>query len=216
MKNVIQYYDTEYFNNFQKDIGEFGGKANLFKFEEFISKDDVVLDFGCGGGFLLDNLTCFRKVGIEVNDIAREYCILKGLECYRSLDSVEDNSMDVIISNHCLEHTAEPLSHLTSMFSKLKIGGRIIIVLPLDSYKYKWDPNDVNKHLYSFSLINLGNLLDAAGFEVVKTEIIWHKWPPYFNVIKNLLGWNIFHMICRIYGRMNLRYVQIRGIGIKK
>lgn len=30
------YYNEDYFNDYQKKIGEFGGKANLFKFKEHI------------------------------------------------------------------------------------------------------------------------------------------------------------------------------------
>lgn len=44
------YYDKKYFE-WQKRAGEFGGVANLFKFEEYISKNSDVLDFGCGGVF---------------------------------------------------------------------------------------------------------------------------------------------------------------------
>lgn len=43
------YYDEKYFE-WQKTVGEFGGKANLFKFEKYINEDSDVLDFGCGGG----------------------------------------------------------------------------------------------------------------------------------------------------------------------
>ena len=68
------YYNEDYFNDYQKKIGEFGGKANLFKFEEHIKNTDNVLDFGCGGGFLLSNLDCKYKAGIEINSIARKYC----------------------------------------------------------------------------------------------------------------------------------------------
>lgn len=46
------HYDAEYFN-WQKNIGAFGGWANSFKFKNSISKSDTVIDFGCGGGFLL-------------------------------------------------------------------------------------------------------------------------------------------------------------------
>ena len=72
--NAQEYYDNNYFDNYQKQIGEFGGKANLFKFQKHISKGDKILDFGCGGGFLLNNLNCKSKFGVEINPFAREYC----------------------------------------------------------------------------------------------------------------------------------------------
>ena len=50
-----KHYNKKYFE-WQKDVGIFGAKANKIKFEELISKNLKVLDFGCGGGFLLMNL----------------------------------------------------------------------------------------------------------------------------------------------------------------
>ena len=54
---VSEHYDDDYFD-WQSEAGEFGGWANQTKFIKYISKDDVVLDFGCGGGYLLKNLDC--------------------------------------------------------------------------------------------------------------------------------------------------------------
>ena len=65
---VVSHYQDDYFNKYQRDLGEFGGRANAFMFDQYITPaDEVVLDFGCGGGFLLKNLHCSRKVGIEIN-----------------------------------------------------------------------------------------------------------------------------------------------------
>jgi hypothetical protein len=33
----------------------------------YIRKTDAVVDFGCGGGFLLDALDCGDKMGVEIN-----------------------------------------------------------------------------------------------------------------------------------------------------
>lgn len=81
------YYDNEYYNNYQREIGEFGGKANIFKFKKYISTNDSVLDFGCGGGFLLNNLDYKYKVGIEINPITRrKYCKSHfGIDCLNHL-----------------------------------------------------------------------------------------------------------------------------------
>ena len=63
------HYDARYFA-WQAPQGEFGGWANLTKFRKYIRNDDRVLDFGCGGGFLLKNLTCRKRVGVE-GDLAQ-------------------------------------------------------------------------------------------------------------------------------------------------
>jgi SAM-dependent methyltransferase len=216
MNKAEKHYDIDYYENHQKKIGEFGGTANLYRFEKYITKNDAVMDFGCGGGFLLKNIECREKIGVELNDIARDYCINKnGINCFKDIDEIEDNSLDVIISNNCLEHTLAPYHLIEKMFNKLKIGGKIILVIPLDSYKYKWMPNDVNYHLYSFSPMNIGNLLDASGFKEITSNYFLHKWPPYYEKIQKYFGWNFFRICCKIYGRFNKRYVQVYGIGFK-
>src|SRR5687768_999919 len=103
MAKVSEYYNEDYFEKYQKKIGEFGGMANKFKFQDEIKETDTVLDFGCGGGFLLKNISCRHKVGIEINEVARKNCSALGIECYDSLDHIKDESIDVVISNHCLE-----------------------------------------------------------------------------------------------------------------
>ena len=45
-------YGQDYFE-WQRRIGEFGGQANAFKFIDHCNEDLVILDFGCGGGYLL-------------------------------------------------------------------------------------------------------------------------------------------------------------------
>lgn len=217
MKTKIEnYYQEDYFENYQKKIGEFGGKANLFKFKKYIKSSDTVLDFGCGGGFLLKYLDCKNKIGVELNPVARDYCINKNsIDCYEDISAIEDNSVDVIISNHCLEHTLSPYDLINKMYAKLKLGGKIILVVPLDSHNYKWRPNDINNHLYSFSPMNIGNLLQGCNFKEISTEVLFHKWPPFFIQIEKLLGQNIFNVFCLIYGRLNKRWVQVRGVAIK-
>lgn len=213
---IVSHYDENYFSKYQKEIGEFGGIANLFKFNKHINNDDAVLDFGCGGGFLLKQLNCKVKMGVEVNDVARDYCKnINKINCFESIDEVDDNSLDVIISNHCLEHTLSPIDYIQKMYSKLKINGKIILVVPLDSYNYKWRPKDVNNHLYSFSPMNLGNLLQGAGFKQINTDLVLHKWPPFYKAIHAALGETLFHVICRFYGIINRRWVQVKGFAIK-
>ena len=164
------YYNEDYFNDYQKKIGQFGGKANLFKFKDDIKKTDNVLDFGCGGGFLLSNIECNYKAGIEINPIARKYCIHNlEIDCFSSISEVEDEKFDVIISNHALEHCERPFDIIKELKLKLKLGGKLIIVVPLDSFKYKFKTDDVNKHLYSFSPMNLGNILQMNGYNNIKT-----------------------------------------------
>ena len=214
---IEDYYDKAYFDSYQKEIGEFGGMANLFKFSKYINASDTVLDFGCGGGFLLKNIKCEKKIGVDLNPIAREYCNnINGITCHESIEAIPDESIDIIISNNCLEHAVDPYNIFTRFYSKLKVGGRICIVLPCDHYKQSWSPNDIDNHLFSFSPMNLGNILQGCEFQEIKTFPILHKWPPFYKKIHSILGEQIFHLASRVYARLNHRYVQVGGIGIKR
>ena len=37
----------------------------MFKFENEVTETDVLLDFGCGGGYFLDNFKNSKKIGFE-------------------------------------------------------------------------------------------------------------------------------------------------------
>lgn len=215
MKNAEKHYDDHYFNFHQRRIGEFGAKANMFKFKEYVHPDDTVMDFGCGGGYLLNNLDCKKKIGVEINQVAREVCQGFGIECYESIEEIPDGSIDIIISNNCLEHTESPSQIVTALYNKLKIGGRVAIVVPCDRQYLKFIPNDINNHLYSFSPMNLGNILQNAGFSEIKVRSIFHKWVPIPFLVK-YFGFKIFHLASHIYGYLDRSYIQVHGAAIKK
>jgi len=214
---AANHYDENYFN-WQKNIGAFGGKANSFKFINSIGSEDTVLDFGCGGGFLLGNLDCKRKVGIEPNEAAKETLQKYDIEHFKNssqcIDSLGPESIDVIISNHALEHTLNPLEEIKSLHSLLKEGGIAHFFIPLDSIKYVYDPDDINYHLYSWSPQNLGNLFTEAGFKVLRAGPYNHKWPPHYEKIAKL-GWPIFHLACRIYAHIERKWFQVEIIAKK-
>jgi SAM-dependent methyltransferase len=147
---ISTHYDDEYFD-WQASLGEFGGWANQSKFVEYISSNSRVLDFGCGGGFLLENIKCSKKIGVEVNPSAVETARKKGIEVFTKVEDVPDEYVDVIISNNALEHTLQPLEELKALYKKLKVGGKVIFVVPCESIIYSYKPNDINHHLYSWS-----------------------------------------------------------------
>jgi len=195
--NNEQYYNADYFN-WQKNMGAFGGWANLRFFQPHIGADASVIDFGCGGGYLLNNLKCKEKLGVEINDIARQTIAQFGINSHKYTAEVADNWADVIISCHALEHVPQPLAELQLLKTKLKKGGKIIFMVPFDTYDYR--PNDVNYHLYSWSAMNLGNLFTEAGFKVISSRNLYDAWPPFYQKIAKWFGASIFRLSCKIYG----------------
>jgi SAM-dependent methyltransferase len=211
---VSTHYDDRYFR-WQASIGEFGGWANQTKFLEYLSADSNVMDFGCGGGFLLKNLNCSKKVGIEVNPSAADTARKNGVEVFSRVDDVPDEYVDLIISNNALEHTLQPLEELKSLYKKLQQGGKIIFVVPCEAISYSYKPKDINHHLFTWSPMCIGNLFEEAGFSVLESKPYMHKWPPNYRFIARLGGRPLFDLACRIYARLERTWFQVRVIAEK-
>jgi SAM-dependent methyltransferase len=201
----------------QKTIGEFGGWANQTKFRDYVRPTDVVLDFGCGGGFLLKLISCARRIGVEPNPVAAETATANGVEVFTSATNVPEKSVDTVISNNALEHTLNPLAELQALRCSLKCGGKIVIVVPCENINYRWARNDINHHLFSWSPCALGNLLSEAGLDVTESKPYIHKWPPWFaRPVARIGGRSAFDAVCRIYGRIERSWFQVRAVAWRR
>jgi SAM-dependent methyltransferase len=208
------HYSEKYFE-WQSHVGIFGATANIIKFNELIKPNQKVLDFGCGGGYMLAKFANIDKFGVEVNDIAREDA-KKNLKVYKYAKELPDNFFDLVISNHALEHCDNPLLELKELYRCLKKDGIICIVVPIDNKKNYFKKNDRFFHLYSWSPMNLGNILTAAGFDVIESKLFNHKWIPFYARLKKIMPWSFFHLLCKIYGSLSFHdWWQTRAIAKK-
>ncbi len=211
-----KHYNKKYFK-WQSQIGEFGGKANSIKFNNLFKAGQKILDFGCGGGYMLKNIKekNTKLFGVEVNKEAKKIAKTNGVKVFSNSSLLPANYFDLIISNHALEHTDNPLLELKNLYQSLKKGGQICIVVPLDSKSYSYKKNDINFHFFSWSPMNLGNILTRAGFDVIESSIFFYKWPPYYFFIKRIMPWFFFNLLCRIYSRIDTRSYQTRCLAKK-
>jgi len=169
-----KHYDESYFS-WQRPIGEFGAWANLTKFQGFIAPTDRVLDFGCGGGYLLAALSCADRLGVEPNASAWPEGERIGVRIVGAPADVPDERADVVISNNALEHCRYPLLELEALFSKVRSGGKLVFVVPCESIRLKYRTNLPGNHLYGWSPMALGNLFTEAGFVVDESKPFIHK-----------------------------------------
>jgi SAM-dependent methyltransferase len=172
---------------YQDAAGELGARLDRWKFEQFVRPTDTVVDFGCGGGGLLAGLPAARKIGIEVNEPAREAARRRGIEVVRESAELDDEIADVVISNHALEHTLAPFDELCGLNRKLKPGGRLVVWLPLDDWRaHRQISDDPDHHLYTWTPLLLRNLLVEAGFDVHDCRVVRHAWPPFTAALARL------------------------------
>jgi SAM-dependent methyltransferase len=202
MSNVERHYDKDYFE-WQRKSGQTTGRVQARVFQPYIRFDDVVLDFGCGGGFLLAALRCGHRVGVEINASARANAAALAIDAQARLSEIPDSSIDVLISHHAIEHVMDPASVLTELYRCGRPGARLLLVVPCDRPGDRFDATDINKHLFSWSPMNLGNIVSAAGFEVTESFSYRHAHPP------RIADWlaehggpkqRLFHAVATAYG----------------
>ncbi|HLV88240.1 MAG TPA: class I SAM-dependent methyltransferase [Candidatus Sulfotelmatobacter sp.] len=173
------------------------------KFARYVKSSDHVLDFGCGGGHILRNLNCARKVGVEVNPFARASAINAGLDCRESLMDIEDDAFHVVLSHHSLEHVENPIQVLRTLRQKLVPSGLAVIYLPVDDWRTqrRYDATDVNHHLHTWTPQLLGNSLLESGFQSdqFSIRIVTHALFPGIAKAQNWLPAPVVDAGCWIF-----------------
>jgi SAM-dependent methyltransferase len=211
------YYDEAYYQ-WQEGQGKFAGNVNYLHFQPFIKPTDRVIDFGCGGGFILNNIRCGEKMGVEINDTARKRANEHGFPVVKTIAELPDAWADVLMSNSVLEHVTNPYEALKELHAKLKPGGRVVFMIPHE-VAYSYFPKDVNQHLYTWSPMCAGNLFTAAGYQVQSVRSVHFAWPPGYrkveSVLNSLAGKTAFFRFCFFYGRFvypwfNPLYMRLR------
>jgi SAM-dependent methyltransferase len=209
----MSHYNDEYFK-WQRGVGEIGGILNKFKFENDVYDADVLLDFGCGGGFLLSNFKNEHKYGFEINELARKNCDSLGIKTFNAFDDIDDNFFDKIISNHAMEHVPIPLNTFKDLYAKLKPGGSVIIVIPYETpneQQFYYTKKDINQHLHTWCPMTFGNLAVLSGFDVISCEPLQHQWCPDFKENYNQPD---FHKRCMEHAKKNGN-IQVKLVATK-
>lgn len=188
----------------QNPAGILASKYNEFIFRPYVSEDDEVLDFGCGGGHLLNILNPKMKVGVEINPAARAQVTKLGISVYGSLDEVEVQTFSRIITSHALEHVPSPYEALVQLRRFLRPDGLLLWLSPMDDWRGRpqrhWNPDDADMHLYGWTPLLLGNLLKVAGYAPQSISILVHACPPSF-ISERLwkLNPSLFHFASRVW-----------------
>ncbi|WP_430406610.1 class I SAM-dependent methyltransferase [Fluviicola sp.] len=139
-----------------------------------------ILDFGCGNGSLLDNLSVlgWECYGLDFDSKAVDFCKEKGLNVNLgdiSSQDYPDNFFDAITINHVIEHVHEVDDLIKSCYQKLKKGGRLIIATPNTKnwqrglYKRNWFQLDPPRHLHLFNPNNLEVVIKRNQFDVLQS-----------------------------------------------
>jgi 2-polyprenyl-3-methyl-5-hydroxy-6-metoxy-1,4-benzoquinol methylase len=134
-----------------------------------IGPKTTVTELGAGGGW---NLIPFKKLGATVSGIEHSPTLVE-LGNRRELNltagslEVLKGRYDLILINHVLEHTHDPVRVLAKLKTHLKPNGTIYVGVPnilcFDISQFQ------NAHLYYFSPKNFHYFCNKAGLDVVQS-----------------------------------------------
>ena len=136
-------------------------------------RQDRVLEIGVGLGTNLRYLRCREKVGFDIGDYGRESCEAYGIEFCTDMADLGDRKFSTVILHHVIEHVPNPLATIETARGFLEPDGRILIFVPNDAPRLerRYRKDDPNHHLYSWSALTLGNLVESAGLRIEEIRI---------------------------------------------
>ena len=112
------------------------GIVFLTLLNKYIEINDInnLLEIGCGSGGILYpfhkmNLSC---TGVDYDEEYLEYGRLKGLSLkygdYKK--NIDDNSVDLLILSHVMEHFTNPVEEMINVINKVKLNKYILVEVP--------------------------------------------------------------------------------------
>lgn len=153
-----------------------------------------ILDVGCGLGFLLSALDDkHQKFGLEVSEFAADFAQKYATIYKKPIEELNltDNSFDVVVSHHVIEHVDSPEIFLKEIHRILSPEGILVLSTPdfdcvcarlfKKNYRMLFDKTHVN--LFSFN--SLKNMLSDFGFDLIDLDFPYFS-TEYFNE-KNVL-----------------------------
>jgi SAM-dependent methyltransferase len=180
-----EYYSTQYWTDeiFNRRLPALRVQAHarcLFIQPAVTSKTHLrILDVGAGVGYMNWGLrrvwadSQIEYTAVEVNPAAVNYLRLDpGVNHIASdLDEVNE-SFDIIVLSHILEHITDPVKFLGKIFCLLnKSGGCVFVEVPNMDYMFK---NRNEPHVIFYSPESLSSVLTRPGIQVVRVETCGH------------------------------------------
>lgn len=180
-----------------------------YKFtQDITSKDSFVLEVGCGEGygtsFLSQNVA--KIIGLDIDNktilhASKKYgsgnCIFK-LYDGRNIP-YNDNTFDVVISFHVIEHIRDDINYISEIYRVLKKKGVLIITTPNRAYRLKLGQKPFNRfHVREYYLQELEKILknkfsDVKLWGIRGTEDVNKMEIDRINKIRRIISLDRFN-----------------------
>ena len=144
------------------------------------SKNSILLDFGCGTGGVLDELSKkYITYGADMSELAIGFCRKRNLNNIFTNDHFFNNleykgKFDIITALDVIEHVDEDKELLKRLKDLLADDGSIVITVP--AYQFLFGPHDItNMHKRRYTRKTFKRVVEDAGYKIYKLS--------YFNTI---------------------------------
>lgn len=168
------YYESHY-GRIYKDPNYYRLKSLYWRHAIFevnnLPMDKCSLDFGCGLGQVsaaLENAHCF-----DFADFALDWLEKSGRVVYRQREAIPEETFDVILSSHSLEHSLSPHEDLKTFARYAAPGGWLVLILPVEIHFQPTLQGDHDQHMQTWTFQNITNLLLASGWKPRKQDYIY-------------------------------------------
>jgi len=173
-------YRKENLNKLKTGDGSWEATSDLqrrFKSSFDLLVNKKLVEFGCGNGDFLRLAAPHSKktLGIELQKNYVDALNVDGIECVADLSEVKDDSFDLCVSFHVIEHLPDPIKTLKQLKTKIVSGGFLLVEVPnandfllsvVEDQNFK-DFTLWSQHLLLHTKHSLKKFFDLAGFETV-------------------------------------------------
>ena len=136
---------------------------------------NYLLEIGCGSGGIIYpfhkmELTC---KGVDYDEEYLEFGRLKGLSLKNGTykNYIEDNSVDLLILSHVMEHFSNPIKEMIDVISKVKYNKYLLIEVPGIFFINKVYHSPIyylqNAHVFNYYYAYLKVFFEGLGLEVI-------------------------------------------------
>jgi len=167
--------------------------------------DARILDVGCGDGFHLKLLRRFgqptwRLEGVDTSERAVAAGRETGLQVHGgTVEQLPESATayDLVLLIATIEHVSSPVEILTAIRSRLRPGGRVLIVTDNAGswssglfHRRYWGGYHFPRHWYLFTHQTLRALASRAGFEVEQLSTMMSPVNWVYSIHNALADWN--------------------------
>lgn len=161
-----------------------GRRSILFRLiERYKPKPDLILDAGCGTGYMATELSRFGQIrAFDFSEAAVRYTRRRGLDFVKqgSLTAIPypSETFGLVTALDVIEHIEDDRSALMELRRVLKADGTLVITVP--AFNLLWSPHDdVNLHKRRYTARELREKVEGAGLRVQRLSYYnFFLFPP--------------------------------------